>query len=79
MVSLWTVGGLLVALGLLARPIAFIAAGHLAFIAFWVVWPDGFAWIRGGWEYPAMWAAAMLAIGLRGGGPWSLGRLLFRH
>ncbi len=78
-VSLETVGGLLIALGLLTRPIAFIAAGHLAFIAFWVVWPNGFAWTRGGWEYPAMWAAAMLAIALRGGGPWSLDRLLFRR
>ena len=70
-VSLETVGGLLIALGLLTRPIAFIA--------FWVVWPNGFAWTRGGWEYPAMWAAAMLAIALRGGRPWSLDRLLFRR
>jgi len=78
-VSLETIGGLLIALGLLTRPIAFIAAGHLAFIAFWVTWPNGFAWGRGGWEYPAMWAAALFAIALRGGGPWSLDRLLFRH
>ncbi len=78
-VSLETIGGLLIAVGLLTRPIALIAAGHLAFIAFWVVWPNGFAWTRGGWEYPAMWAAAMLAIALRGGGPWSLDRLLFRR
>jgi putative oxidoreductase len=78
-VTLETVGGALVVLGLLTRPIAFVAAGHLAFIADVVQSPNGFAWRRGGREYPALWAAAMLAIALRGGGPWSLDHLLFRR
>ena len=78
-VSLETIGGALIVLGLLTRPLAFIAACHLTFIAYVVQSPNGFAWARGGWEYPALWAATMLAIALRGGGPWSLDRLLFRR
>jgi putative oxidoreductase len=78
-VSLETLGGLLIAIGLLTRPIAFIAALHLAFITFWVLWPNGFSWSRGGWEFAGMWAAVLLFIAIRGGGPWSLDRLLFRR
>lgn len=72
-------GGLLILLGLLTRPAAAIAAGHLGFIAFSVTWANGFAWARGGWEYPAMWAAVLLLIALRGAGPWSLDGLLARR
>ena len=78
-VGLETIGGLMIALGLLTRPVAFIAAGHLAFIAFVVSWPNGFSWARSGWEYPAMWAAVFLFVAVRGGGTWSLDRLLFRR
>ncbi len=72
-------GGLLILLGLLTRPAAAIAAGHLAFIAFFVTWANGFAWARGGWEYPAMWAAVLLLIALHGAGPYSVERLLERR
>lgn len=78
-VSLELVGGLLIAIGLLTRGVAAIATLHLAFIAFWVSWPNGFAWARQGWEYPAMWAALLLYIALRGGGPMSVDRLLSRR
>jgi putative oxidoreductase len=74
--------GALIALGLLTRISAFIAAGHLAFIAVFVVGPNGFAWTRpggGGWEYPAMWAALLLYVAIRGGGSWSVDRLLSRR
>lgn len=33
----------------------------------------------GGWEYPAFWGLIILAIGLRGGGPYSLDRKLGRE
>jgi putative oxidoreductase len=72
--------GALITLGLLTRLSAFISAGHLAFITFFVVWPNGFPWTRpggGGWEYPAMWAALLLYIAIRGGGTWSLDRVAF--
>jgi putative oxidoreductase len=78
-VTLETVGGALIVLGLLTRIPAFLAVGHLAFIAYWVQSPNGFTWTRGGWEYPALWDAAMLAIAVRGGGPFSLDALLFRR
>ena len=41
-------------------------------------WPNGFGWSlpRGGWEYPLFWGLIILAIGLRGGGPYSLDRKL---
>jgi putative oxidoreductase len=75
-VSLETLGGLLIAIGLLTRPIAAIAALHLAFITFWVLWPNGFAWNRGGWEFAAMWTAVLLFIAIKGGGIWSLDRFM---
>ncbi|WP_270937798.1 DoxX family protein [Falsiroseomonas oryzae] len=78
-VSLETIGGLLIAVGLLTRLAAFLAAGHLAFITFVVLWPMGFAWNRGGWEFAAMWATVMLFIAVRGGGQWSLDRVVFRR
>lgn len=77
-VSIEVIGGLLIAIGLATRPIAFIAAGHLAFIAFWVLWPNGFAWNRQGWEFAALWATAFLFIALRGGGKWSIDGLRTR-
>jgi putative oxidoreductase len=78
-VGIELVGGLLIALGLLTRLSAFLAAGHLAFITFFVTWANGFAWTRpggGGWEYPAMWAMVLLFIAVRGGGAWSLDRVI---
>lgn len=77
--SLELVGGLLIAVGLLTRGVAAVATLHLAFIAFWVSWSNGFGWTRSGWEYPAMWAAVLLLITLRGGGPFSVDRLLARR
>jgi putative oxidoreductase len=74
-VSLETLGGLLIALGLLTRPVAAIATLHLAFITFWVLWPMGFAWNRGGWEFAGMWTAVLLYIALKGGGALSLDAL----
>ena len=38
-----------------------------------------FGWTGPGYEYPLMWGLAMLAIALRGGGPYSLDRRLGRE
>ncbi len=76
-VSLETVGGALIAVGLLTRFAAGLATVHLAFITFWVLWPVGFAWNRGGWEFAAMWTAVLLLVTLKGGGTLSADRLLF--
>jgi putative oxidoreductase len=77
-VSIEVVGGALIAIGLLTRPAAALAAGHLLFITLVVSWPLGFAWTRGGWEYPAMWSAVLLYIALKGGGAVSAGSVLAR-
>lgn len=64
-------GGLLLALGLLTRP---VAAAVLVFMANAVVyhWPNGFMWSDRGWEYPAMWGVVALVFLVRGGGPFSV-------
>jgi uncharacterized membrane protein YphA (DoxX/SURF4 family) len=59
--------------------VAAIATLHLAFITFWVLWPMGFAWNRGGWEFAGMWTVVLLYIALKGGGPLSLDALLRRR
>jgi putative oxidoreductase len=70
-----TVGAVCVALGLFTRFFAAAAAIDLAVITFGVFWPRGFA----GYEFVLMWGLVMFAIALRGGGPYSLDRLLGRE
>ncbi|HSE76983.1 MAG TPA: DoxX family protein [Alphaproteobacteria bacterium] len=68
-----TGGGILVAIGLLTRPIAAAIAIQMAIITFGVHWFDGRH------ELPLMWGLIMFAIALRGGGPYSLDRKLGRE
>jgi putative oxidoreductase len=42
-------------------------------------WPNGFSWLKRGYEYTLMWGVLCFAIALRGGGPYSLDRLLRRE
>ena len=56
--------------------LAAAAAIEFAVITFVAHWPQGFAWSRGGWEYPLFWGLILFAIALRGGGPYSLDRKL---
>src|SRR5262249_47867942 len=69
-----TIGAVLIILGLFTRLIAAAAAIEFAVITFIAHWPQGFAWSRGGWEYPLFWGLILFAIALRGGGPYSLDR-----
>src|SRR6476469_5736101 len=71
-----TIGAVLIILGLFTRLIAAAAAIEFAVITFVAHWPQGFAWSRGGWEYPLFWGLILFAIALRGGGPYSLDRKL---
>jgi putative oxidoreductase len=77
LITLETLGGLCVALGLFTR---FWAAG--IFIEMMVItsvyWPK-FGWTGPGYEYTLMWGLVMLAIALRGGGPYSLDRKIGRE
>ncbi|HEY2527924.1 MAG TPA: hypothetical protein VGJ20_08250, partial [Xanthobacteraceae bacterium] len=51
---------------------------ELAVITFVVSFPHGFSFSAqgGGWEYPLLWGVTVLAIALRGGGPYSLDRVI---
>jgi len=77
LIILETVGGLCVALGLFTRFFAAAITIEMMVIV-WAYWPK-FGWTSPGYEYPLMWGLIMLAIALRGGGPYSLDRRLGRE
>ena len=77
LILLETVGGLCVAAGLFTRFFAVGIAIEMAVITS-VYWPK-FGWTGPGYEYTLMWALVMLAIALRGGGPYSLDRRIGRE
>ena len=72
-------GGLLLALGLFTRLAAGSIAAMLAVAAITVHLGNGFFWTGGGWEYPVLWAIIALMFVLRGGGQYSLDRLIGRE
>ena len=66
------VGGICVALGLLTRVFSIQLVIILAVATFYIHLPNGFLWIKGGYEYPLLWMLIMIAITFRGGGEFSL-------
>ena len=79
-----TVGALCIIFGLFTRLFAAAIGVEFLLIVFHAHWGTGlkdFPWNRagGGWEYPLFWALIITAIGLRGGGPYSLDRKLGRE
>ena len=66
------VGGIFVALGLLTRLFSLQLVIILAVATFYIHLPNGFLWIKGGYEYPLLWMLIMIAITFRGGGAISL-------
>jgi putative oxidoreductase len=76
-----TVGALCIMFGLYTRIFAAMIFVQFLVIVFVAHWGPGFPWNRpgGGWEYPAFWGLIILAIGLRGGGPYSLDRKFGRE
>jgi putative oxidoreductase len=74
--GLETIGAICIMLGLFTRFFAVAIGIQFLVITFVAHWPQGFGWSRGGWEYPLFWGLIILAIGLRGGGPYSLDRKL---
>ena len=71
-------GGLFLALGLLTRPAA-VAVAVLLLVAATIHLPAGFFWTEGGWEYPVLWAVVAAMFALRGGGRYSVDRLIGRE
>lgn len=77
LILLETVGGLCVALGLFTRFFAAAITIEMMVIVYHHL--PKFGWTERGYEYPLMWGLVMLAIALRGGGPYSLDRRLGRE
>ncbi len=69
-ISVETLGGLLIAIGFLTRPLAAAVAIEMAVITFIIHWSDG------RYEFPLMWGLIAFAVSLRGGGPYSVDRKL---
>ena len=67
-----TLGGLCIALGLFTRFWAAAVFIEMMVIAYHHL--PKFGWTAPGYEYPLFWGLVMLAIALRGGGPYSLDR-----
>jgi putative oxidoreductase len=72
LIAIETLGGLCIALGLFTRFWAAAAAIEMSVIVYHHL--PKFGWTERGYEYPLMWGLVMLAIALRGGGPYSLDR-----
>jgi putative oxidoreductase len=71
-------GGILLALGLFTRLVAAAFVVEMAVISFAVLYPN-WSWGRRGMEYALFMGIVALAIFLRGGGRWSLDRLIGRE
>ena len=73
------IGGALIAVGLLTRPAALAATATTATAALYFHLQHGFYVDTGGVEFSALWAIALLYIGVRGGGAISLDRAIGRE
>ena len=71
-------GGILLALGLFTRVVAAAFVIEMAVISFAVLYPS-WSWGKRGMEYALFMGIVALAIFLRGGGRWSLDRLIGRE
>lgn len=73
-----TVGAICIVIGLFTRFFAAAVAIEMFCITLFYLGPHGFGFTapRGGYEYTLMWGLIMVAIALRGGGPYSVDRLI---
>jgi putative oxidoreductase len=69
------VGGLLLALGLFTRTVAFVLAGDMAVAYFMAHAPRGFFPLLNGGELAIVYCFIFLYFWVAGGGEWSLDRL----
>jgi putative oxidoreductase len=77
LITLETLGGLCIALGLFTRFWAAAVTIEMMVIAYHHL--PKFGWTGPGYEYPLFWGLVMFAIALRGGGPYSVDRKLGRE
>ena len=73
------VGGLLLLVGLFARPAAFILSGEMAVAYFMIRPPRGFFPLLNGGESEVFYCFAFLYLAFAGAGPWSIDQLWRRR
>jgi putative oxidoreductase len=71
-------GGICITLGLFTRFFAAVAI-EMAYFTFVQYWHNGYGWRHDGYEYVLMWGILAFAIALRGGGPYSVDRVIGRE
>ena len=69
-------GAICLALGLFTRLAAAMIMVQMLVITFVYQWPNGYFWTNKGYEFPLLWALLCLGILFRGGGRYSLDRLI---
>jgi putative oxidoreductase len=69
-----TVGALLITIGLFTRPAAIVMIVEFIVLILVVHAPRGYGMAVNGIEFPLMWLLMLIAIALRGGGPYSVDR-----
>jgi len=77
--TLELVGGVLVAIGFLTRPVAALFFGFMFVAAFHVNWKLGYFWTSRGMEMPLLLLVLSLVILIRGGGEYSVDRRIGRE
>src|SRR5262245_11304735 len=73
------VGGVCITLGLFTRFSAAAVSIEMAYLTFIQYWNNGYGWRTDGYEYVLMWGMLSFAIALRGGGNYSLDRVIGRE
>src|SRR6266581_3511016 len=73
------VGGVLMVIGFLTRPVAALFFGFMAVAAFHVHWKIGYFWTGRGLEMPLLLLILALVILIRGGGKYSVDRRIGRE
>jgi len=73
------VGGILIAVGLLTRPVAFLLSGQMAVAYFMQHFPNGFWPIQNQGELAALYCFVFLYLSARGPGRYSLDAVVFRN
>lgn len=68
-------GGLLILVGFLTRPVAFLLSGLMAVAYFMAHAPAGFLPLQNGGEPAVLYCFIFLFLSVAGGGEWSLDRL----
>lgn len=69
------VGGIMMAMGLFASPIAFLASGEMAWAFFQQHFPRGFWPIQNGGELAVLYCFIWLFVAATGSGKWSIDAL----